>query len=105
MEKASHAFLDAVRKSMRQVRMAIGTATVNPKLLTAAERLQYEGYLRREEANAVIRGFVREGLSIKEIVRRTGHNRKLVRSVVRGQRTDVFRCYTEPWIRMSLSLL
>ena len=91
MENASHAFLDAVRKSMRQVRTAIGTATVNPKLLTAAERLQYEGYLRREEANAVIRGFVSEGLSIKEIVRRTGHSRKLVRSVVRGQRTDIFR--------------
>lgn len=91
MENASHAFLDAVRKSMRQVRMAIGTATVNPKLLTAAERLQYEGYLRREEANAVIRGFVSEGLSIKEIVRRTGHSRRLVRNVVRGQRTDIFR--------------
>ncbi|WP_094515343.1 ISL3 family transposase [Brucella lupini] len=91
MENASHAFLDAVRQSMRQVRMAIGTATVNPKLLTAAERLQYEGYLRREEANAAIRGLVSEGLSIKEIVRRTGHSRKLVRSVVRGQRTDIFR--------------
>lgn len=80
MENASHAFLDAVRKSMRQVRIAIGTATINPKLLTAAERLQYEGYLRREEANAVIRGLVSEGVSIKEIVRRTGHSRKLVRS-------------------------
>lgn len=91
MENASQAFLDAVRKSMRQVRVAIGTATVNPKLLTAAERLQYEGYLRREEANAVVRGFVSEGVSIKEIVRRTGHSRKLVRSVVRGQRTDIFR--------------
>ncbi|APH55099.1 Hypothetical protein GbCGDNIH9_8649 [Granulibacter bethesdensis] len=91
MENASHAFLDAVRKSMRQVRIAIGTATVNPKLLTAAERLQYKGYLRREEANAVIRGLVSEGVSIKEIVRRTGHSRKLVRSVVRGQRTDIFR--------------
>ena len=91
MENASHALLDAVRKSMRQVRMAIGTATVNPRLLTAAERLQYEGYLRGEEANAVICGFVSEGVSIKEIARRTGHSRKLVRSVVRGQRTDIFR--------------
>lgn len=27
----------------------------------------------------------------EEIVRRTGHSRKLVRSVVRGQRTDIFR--------------
>ena len=91
MENASHALLDAVRKSMRQVRMAIGTATIISKLLAAAERLQYEGYLRREEANAVILGFVREGVSIKEIVRLTGHSRKLVRSVVRGQRTEIFR--------------
>ncbi len=91
MENASHAFLDAVRKPMRQVRMAVGTATVNPKLLTVAERLQYEGYLRREETNAIIPGLVRDGLSIKEIVRRTGHSRKLVRSVVRGQRTDILR--------------
>ncbi len=52
MENASHAFLDAVRKSMRQIRAAIGAATINPGLLTAAEKLQYEGYLRREEANA-----------------------------------------------------
>ena len=32
-----------------------------------------------------------EGLPIKEIVRRTGHSRKLVRQVARGERTDVFR--------------
>lgn len=76
---------------MRQVRVAVGTATVNLKFLTAAERLQYEGYLRREELSAVIRGLSGEGVSIKEIVRRTGHSRKLVRSAVRGQRTDIFR--------------
>jgi hypothetical protein len=60
--------------------MAIGTATVNPELPPAAERLRYEEYLPREKANAVIRGFVSEGDSIKEIVRRTGHSRKLFRS-------------------------
>jgi len=54
MENASHAFLDAVRKSMRQVRASIGPATINPELLTAAERIQYEGYLRREDTNAAI---------------------------------------------------
>jgi len=42
MENASRAFLDAVRKSMRQIRSAIGATTIDPKLLTAAERLQYE---------------------------------------------------------------
>ena len=33
----------------------------------------------------------KEGLSIKEIVRRTGHSRGLVRKILRGQRSDVFR--------------
>lgn len=91
MENASHAFLDAVRKSMRQIRSAIGAATINPKLLTAAEKIQYDGYLRREETNAIIFELAKEGASIKEIVRRTGHSRKLVRNVLRGQRTEVFR--------------
>jgi transposase len=91
MENASHAFLDAVRKSMRQIRCAIGAATINPDLLTAAERLQYEGYVQREETNAAILELHGRGVSIKEIVRRTGHSRGLVRRVLRGQRSDVFR--------------
>jgi transposase len=91
MENASSAFLEAVRTSMRQIRAAIGTTTINPDLLTAAERIQYEGYLRREKANAVILGLARRGMPIKEIVRRTGHSRGLVRKVLRGQRTDIFR--------------
>jgi len=91
MENASRAFLDTVRRSMRQIRGAIGAATINPDLLTAAERIQYEGYLRREEANAVILGLANEGVAIKEIVRRTGHSRGVVRKVLRGLRSDVFR--------------
>ena len=51
-ENASAAFLDAVRKSMRAIRTAIGATMINPDLLTCAEKLQYEGYLRREETNA-----------------------------------------------------
>ena len=54
MENASAAFLDAVRKSMRPIRAAIGAATINPALLTSAEQLQYEGYLRREDTNACV---------------------------------------------------
>ena len=91
MENASRAFLDAVRKSMRQIRCAIGAATINPELLTAAERIQYDGYRRREEANAVILGLAKDGGTIKDIVRRTGHSRGLVRRVLRGQRSDAFR--------------
>ena len=91
MENASRALLDAVRKTMRQIRTAIGATTINPDLLTAAERLQYEGYQRREEVNAAILALARDKVPIKEIVRRLGHSRQVVRRVVRGERQDVFR--------------
>jgi hypothetical protein len=76
---------------MRQIRSAIGATTIDPELITAAERLQYEGYLRREEANATILGLSKGGMPIKQIVRQTGHGRGLVRQVMRGERHDVFR--------------
>jgi transposase len=91
MENASSAFLDAVRKSMRQIRLAMGAAVIDPSLLTFAEKLQYEGYLRREETNAAILSLSQQGITIKEIVRRTGYSRRLIRKILRGQRSDVFR--------------
>ena len=91
MENASSAFLDAVRKSMRAIRTAVGATVIDPKLLTATERLQYEGFLRREETNAAILMLASDGVPIKQIVKRVGHSRKLVRQVIRGERTDVFR--------------
>ena len=91
MENASSAFLSAVRKSMRPIRAAIGATTINPKLLTCAERLQYEGYLRREETIATILALAKDGTAIKQIVRKTGHSRNRVRQVLRGDRGDVFR--------------
>jgi transposase len=91
MENASRAFLDAVRKSMRQVRNVIGATRIEPELLTAAERIQYEGYLRREETNAAILELSKSGRAIKQIVPQTGHSRRLVRQIVRGERNDVFR--------------
>ena len=91
MENASRAFLDAVRKSMRQIRSVIGTTIINPALLTSAGRLQYDGFLRREETNASILSLSKDGVPLKQIAKRTGHSRQLVRQVVRGPRTDVFR--------------
>jgi transposase len=92
MENASAAFLEAVRRSMRPIRMALGSTTIDPALLTHAERLQHDGYLRREEAYGIIRALAKTGTSIKEIVRQTGRSRKLVRDIVRGGGGDVFRC-------------
>lgn len=88
MENASRAFLDAVRKSMRQIRGAIGATVINPALLTAAEKLQYDGYLRREETNASVLALWQEGVPIKQIVRRTGHHRQTVRRIVASAATS-----------------
>src|SRR6476620_2062551 len=65
MENASRAFLDAVRTSIRQIRGVLGATTVDPLLLTAAERIQHEGYLRREETNLAILGLAKEGAAIR----------------------------------------
>ena len=92
MENASAAFLEVVRRSMRPIRQALGSAVIDPALLTCAERLQHQGYLRREEAYGAIRSLAKAGTPIKEIVRRTGRSRKLVRDIVRGGGGDVFRC-------------
>jgi transposase len=91
MENASQAFLDAVRKSMRQIRSTIGATVINPELLTSAERIQYDGFLRREEANAAILALAKDSVPIKQIVKRTGYSRQTVRRVLRGERSDVFR--------------
>jgi transposase len=91
MENASAAFLDAVRRSMSKIRTAIGATTIDPKLLTCAEKLRYQGYLRRQDSHAAITALVSDGVPLKEIVRRTGHSRNLVRQISRGGGTDMFR--------------
>ena len=88
LENTTAAFEAAVLLSMRAV---LGAATINPALLTAAERLQHEGFLRREDITRQILALKDGGHSIKEIARRTWHSRKLVRQAVRGARGDVFR--------------
>ncbi len=101
MENASAAFLQAVQKSLRAIRSVVGQSHIDPGLLTAAERLQYEGWQRREAANEAVLALHKAGTSIKEIVRRTGHSRGLVRRILRGARSDMFRTRQsslEPWL-------
>lgn len=101
MENASATFLMAVKRHMHEVRRALGQGPVDPATLTAAERLQYEGWVPRTEAEAVVLALHGEGLALKEIVRRTGRSRKLVREILRGGRTEPFRpraSSLEPWL-------
>ena len=62
MENASAAFLVAVRRRMRDVRRAFGQDTVEPATLTAAERIQYEGWRRRAAEEETIRALHAEGV-------------------------------------------
>jgi transposase len=101
MGNASRAFLDVVRRSMTLVRRALGAGTGNPELLTSAERLHYEGFMRREEINTAVRALAGEGVLIKQILLRTGCARQTVRRILRGERDDVFRVRKrslEPWL-------
>lgn len=81
MENASAAFLNAVLKSMRPNRAAIGATVINLELLTAAERLQHEGYLRCEETNAGILALATSG------ARKSGRKQKQRRSDAGDQKT------------------
>jgi transposase len=101
MENASAAFLMAVRRRMRDLRRAFGQEAADPATLTAAERLQYEGWRRRVAEAEAVRALHAEGVGLKEIARRTGRSRKLVRDVIRGGATEPFRpraSSLDPWL-------
>ena len=101
LENASAAFLAAVRQNMTAILEAIGAKTLDPKLLTASEKLQYEGFLRRQQTNKMVRQMSDQGVAIKRIVRLTGLSRGLVRQIVCGEREDVFRIRKNsltPWL-------
>lgn len=98
MENASAAFLEAVRLSMRAIRNALGATTIDPALLTAAERLQYDCFLRREDTTRQILALKEAWHSTKEIVRRARHSRKLVRQTVRVSAVTCFVSGKAPWM-------
>jgi transposase len=91
MENASTAFLGAIRQTMRVIAEEFRSGTLDPETLTCAEQRQYENWRRREAINQDISALAKAGLSIKAIVRKTGHARAIVRQILRRGRTDVCR--------------
>ena len=66
MENASAAFLEAARRSMRSIREVLSATVINPSLLTCAERIQYDGFLRRQNIKPDHKGFGRIGNADQE---------------------------------------
>lgn len=91
MENCSSAFLGVVRNAMRDIRRIVGMGRLDPDVMTAVERNQYEGWRRRSAANAVVMNMVKAEVPIKEIMRRTGQSRQCVRAIARGDQSEVFR--------------
>lgn len=91
LQNASDVLLTAVRRAMPAIRRTASSAELDPGILAAAERLQFEGFQRRQKINVLIQRMAAEGLPVKRIVLVTGLSRGLVRRVLCGEREDVFR--------------
>lgn len=101
LDNCGKAFLAAVRRSMPDIRKVFGSRAIDPELLTGAERLLYEGFRRRQQANLTVQRMAGDGVPIKQIVRMTGLSRNLVHRILRGEREDAFRLREsslEPWL-------
>ncbi|MCW6513038.1 transposase [Hyphomicrobiales bacterium BP6-180914] len=91
LENASAAFLDIIRRHMHHLRRAVTSGDIDPKRLSAVEKRQWKGWLKRDEANEKVRALHKSGTALKAIARHTGLSRQTVRRIVRGTRDDVFR--------------
>ena len=90
-ENASAAFVDVVRRHMREIRGALTGTMIDPALLTSAERLRFEGWRGRHAINEQVLALHKGGATIRGIVRGAGVGRGTVRRILRGTRDDVFR--------------
>jgi len=91
LENATAAFVEGVKRHMGDLRRAISGGDVDPDALSAAEKLQWAGWQRRDEVNVTVRNLRGQGRSIKGIVGTTGVSRQTVRRILAGTRDDVFR--------------
>lgn len=67
MQNASDAFLSALRPAMPWIREAVCKAGLDPGILTAAQRLQYQGFQGRRQTNTMLQRMGANGVPIKRI--------------------------------------
>jgi transposase len=98
LENCSRALLDVVRRRRAEVRAAAWegavqteTAPALPPPMTSAERRHWERWRRQRDTYDEVVRLRREGLPIKEIVRRLGIGRNTARRWLRGSTPDPFR--------------
>jgi transposase len=91
VENASAAFLDVVRQHIRAIREVLASTAIDPSVLTKAERRQWDGFQRRQEATDAVLELTSRGTPLKQVVRQLGLARMTVRRIVRGGGTDMFR--------------
>lgn len=100
-ENASAAFLAAVRSELPRLRkVLLPNASLDPEMLSKAERIQWDAAVIRESVNAKVLALATQGVPLKVMARTTGLSRQTIRKIVRGQRHDVFRTRQsalDPW--------
>ena len=102
MENAKAAFLEAARAVPGPISQALSRAVINPDLLSAVERSSTRATGSERKRTTLSAPWRPPGTLIKEIVRRIGGSRKLVRAVFRNGEDEVSRSRTsrlEPWLR------
>ena len=90
-ENASASFLDVVRQNMHAIRKSSATDSIDPALLSCAERKRWENFQHRKKTVDAVLQLVERGTPLKQITRRLSLARQTVRRIARGGGMEVFR--------------
>jgi transposase len=90
-ENASASFLDVVRQNMHAIRKSSATDSIDPALLSCAERKRWENFQHRKKTVDAVSQLVERGTPLKQITKRLSLARQTVRRIARGGGMEDFR--------------
>jgi transposase len=85
MENANHAFLDAVRKSMRRIRAVVGAATIDPNQKAASDLLAWIERARQTLVDSFANGIARDQAAVHAGIAGADPSARLVAAATRTQ--------------------